>query len=76
MVQIAKNLPAMWETWVKSLGWEYTLEKGKAIHSSILAWRIPWTIAHGVSKSRTRLSDFHFRLPHRILMRTKQVNTL
>ena len=39
-----KNLPAMWETWVQSLGWKDPLEKGKATHSSILAWRIPWTI--------------------------------
>jgi len=36
-----KNLPAMWEIWVQSLGWEDPLEKGKATHSSILAWRIP-----------------------------------
>ena len=42
-----KNLPAMLETWVRSLGWEYTLEKGKATHSSILAWRIPWTVEPG-----------------------------
>ena len=39
-----KELPAMWETWVRSLGWEDALEKGKATHSSILAWRIPWTV--------------------------------
>ena len=38
-----KNLPAMWETWVQSLGWEDPLEKGMTTHSSILAWRIPWT---------------------------------
>ena len=38
-----KNLPAMQETWVRSLGWEDLLEKGMATHSSILAWRIPWT---------------------------------
>ena len=37
---MVKNLPAMWETWVQSLGWEDPLEKGKAPHSSILAWRI------------------------------------
>ena len=43
MAQLVKNLPAMRETWVQSLGWEDALEKGKAIHSSILAWRIPWT---------------------------------
>ena len=44
MVQLVKNLPAMWETWVRSLGWEDPLEKGTASHSSIMAWRIPWTI--------------------------------
>ena len=43
--QLVKNPPAMQETWVRSLGWEDALEKGKAIHSSILAWRIPWTTA-------------------------------
>ena len=52
----------MRETWVWSLGWEYPLEKGKATHSSILAWRIPWTVVHGVAKSGTYLSDFHFHL--------------
>ena len=41
--QIVKNLPAVWETWVQSLGWEDPLEKGMATHSSILAWRILWT---------------------------------
>ena len=47
------------ETWVRSLGWEDPLEKGKATHSSILAWRVPWTV-HGVTKSQTRLSELHF----------------
>ena len=42
--QLVKNLPAMWETWVQSLGWEDPLEEGKATHSSILTWRIPWTL--------------------------------
>ena len=42
--QLVKNLTVMWETWVRSLGWEDPLEKGKATHSSILAWRIPWTV--------------------------------
>jgi len=57
----------MWETWVPSLGWEDPLEKGMAISSSILAWRIPWTEepgglqSMGVAKSQTRLSDFHFK---------------
>ena len=44
VAQLVKNLPAMWETWVWSLGWEDSLENGKATHSSILAWRIPWTV--------------------------------
>ena len=42
MAQLVKNPPAMRETWVRSLGWEDPLEKEKAAHSSILAWRIPW----------------------------------
>ena len=44
VAQLVKNPPAMQETWVQSLGWEDPLEKGKAAHSSILAWRITWTI--------------------------------
>ena len=44
VAQLIKNPPAMWETWARSLGWEDPLEKGKATHSSILAWRIPWTV--------------------------------
>ena len=43
MAQVVKNLPAMWETWVQSLGGEDPLEKLMVTHSSILAWRIPWT---------------------------------
>ena len=61
---MVKNLPAMQETWVQSLAWEDPLEKGMATHSSILAWKIPWTeelgglhTVHGVAKSRTRLRD-------------------
>ena len=47
VAQLLKSLPAMWETWVRSLGWDDPLEKGKAAHSSILAWRFhglysPW----------------------------------
>ena len=57
MAQLVKNLPAMWETWVWSLGWEDPLEKGKATHSNILAWRIPWTIVHGVAKSQTQWNE-------------------
>ena len=50
VAQLVKNPPAIWETWVWSLGWEDPLEKGKASHSSILAWRIPWTIQSMGSK--------------------------
>ena len=56
MALTVKNLPAMQETWVRSLGQEDSLEKGMATHASILAWRIPWTkepggLVHGVTKS-------------------------
>ena len=44
MAQLVKNLPAIRETWVRSLGWEDPLEKGTAPHSGTLAWRIPWTV--------------------------------
>ena len=64
MAQLAKNPPAMWEIWVRSLGWEDPLEKGKATHFSILAWRIHRLIfmdytVYEVTKSCTQLSDFH-----------------
>ena len=65
---MVKNLPAMQETWIQSLGWKDPLEEGRATHSSILAWRIPmdrgaWqAIVHGVTKSQRRLHDFHFHL--------------
>ena len=57
VAQTVKNLPAMWETWVCSLGWEDPLEESLATRSSIFAWRIPmdrgvWqTTVHGVAKS-------------------------
>ena len=63
MAQTVKNLPAMQETWVRSLGWKDPLEEEMATHSSILAWRIPmdrgtWRgTIHSVSKSWTWLSD-------------------
>ena len=59
VVQMVKNPPAMRETWVQSLGWEYPLEEGMAIHSTVLAWRTPmdrgaWqATAHGFAKSQT-----------------------
>ena len=49
----------MWETWVRSLGWEDPLEKGKATHSSILAWRIPWGCKE---LDMTEKLSFHFIL--------------
>ena len=65
MAQRLKRLPAMRESWVRSLGQEDSLEKEMATHSSILAWRIPWTDEPGgllgVAKSQTRLSDFTLR---------------
>ena len=60
---MVKNLSAMWETWIQSLGWEDPLEEGMENHSSVLAWRIPvdrgaWlATVHGVTESGTRLSD-------------------
>ena len=60
VAQLVKNPPAMQETWVRSLGWEDPLEEGKATHSSILAWRIPRTVVHGVTKSWTWVNDFNF----------------
>ena len=44
VAQLVKNRPEMQETWVPSLGWEDPLEEGMATHTSILAWRIPWTV--------------------------------
>ena len=63
VAQMVKNLSVIWETWVRSLGWEDLLEKGMATHSSIMAWRIPmdrgtwWATIHGVTKSWTQLSN-------------------
>ena len=62
MAQMVKNLPAMQETWVRSLGQEDPLEKGMATHSSILVWETPWTEEPGGlhslgSQSQTRLRD-------------------
>ena len=61
VAQLVKNLPAMQETWVRSLGWEDTLEKGKATHSNIPAWRIPWNV-ESMESQRVRHNwvDFTF----------------
>ena len=63
VAQVVKKPLAMWETWVRSLGWEDSLEEEMATHSRILAWRIPmdrgaWrATVHGVTKNQTQLSD-------------------
>ena len=68
MSQTVKRLSTMWETRVRSLGQEDPLEKEIAIHSSTIAWKIPWTEepgrlrVHGVAKSRTRMSNFTYFL--------------
>ena len=51
VAQLVKNLPAVWESWIRSLGRDNPLEKGMATHSSILAWRIPWTEEPGKLQS-------------------------
>ena len=62
IAQLLKNPPAMWESWVQSLGWEDPLGKGKATHLSILAWRIPWTIPSKELQTVGRDFQFHFIL--------------
>ena len=63
IAQLIKNPPATQETWVRSLGWEDPLEKGKAIHSSILAWRIPQMSPWGPKESdTTERLQFYFSL--------------
>ena len=62
MAQLVKNLPAMQETWIWSLGWEDPLAKGTATHTSILAWRIPWTVqSMGLQRvGHHWVTHFHF----------------
>ena len=59
MAQLVKNLSAVWETWVRSLGWKDALEKGKATHSSIVVWRIPWTIQLQRIRHQVTFTFFH-----------------
>ena len=63
VAQLVKNLPAIQETWVRSLGWEAPLEKGMAAHSSTGLENSMDCVVPGVAKSWTRLSDFHLTLP-------------
>ena len=61
IAQLVKNPPAVWETWVQSLGWENPLEKGKATHSQYSGLENSKDcIVHWVAKSQTQMSDFHF----------------
>ena len=80
VAQTVKRLPTMWKTWVQSMGWEDPLEKEMATHSSILAWKIPWTEEPGRLQSmgsqrvRTQLSNFTFtfkRQKHGVLEKLK-----
>ena len=59
--QLVKNPPAVWEAWVRSLGWEGPLEEGKVTHSSssVLAWRILWTVQSVGSQRARQISNFH-----------------
>ena len=69
VAQQVKNLPTMWETWVQSQGWENSLEKEMATHSSILGWRNPWTEepdglrSMGSQKVRHDQATFTFHIP-------------
>ena len=69
VAQLVKNPPAMWEAWVWSLGWEDPLEKGKATHSSIQPWRIPWTAeTMGLQRVRLDWATFTHKLcPHKYI---------
>ena len=74
VAQTVKRLPTMWETRVRSLDWEDLLEKEMAVHSSTLAWKIPWMEepsrlqSMGLQKSRTRLSDFNVNVKYNALI--------
>ena len=78
VAQLVKNPPAVRESWVLSLGWEDPLEKGKAIHSSIRAWRIPWAVYSPCcckeSDVNERLS-LHFRGTHVPVPRNRRMET-
>ena len=73
MAQLVKNPPAMEETWVPSLGCEDPMEKRKAVHSSILAWRIPWTVLSMGSQSVR--CDFQFQAIPKNAQTTAQLHS-
>ena len=77
VTQLVKNPPAMWETWVWSLGWEDPLEKGMATHSSILARRIPWTeVPGGLQSMRVTKSQAQLLLTHSSVLSPAWVRAL
>ncbi|KAB0352447.1 hypothetical protein FD754_017304, partial [Muntiacus muntjak] len=73
VTQLVKNPPAVWETWDWSLGWKDPLEKGKATHSSILAWRIPWTASLSITNTQSllRLTSIELVMPSNHLVLDK-----
>ena len=74
MAQLVKNPPAMRETWVRSLGWEDPLEKGKATPSNILAWGIPWTVySMGSQRVRHDCVTFTSLNPFKIFNMTQSI---
>ena len=75
VVQLVKNPPAIWEPWFPSLGWEDPLEKGKATHFSILAWRIPWTESMGLQRVGHDWVTFTFTF-HTLNIESTKVNVM
>ena len=74
MAQLVKNPPAMRETWVRSLGWEDPLEKGKATPSNILAWGLPWTVySMGSQRVRHDCVTFTSLNPFKIFNMTQSI---
>ena len=78
MAQLVKNPPEMWETWVPSLGWKDTLEKEKATHSSILAWRFPEFLTDFIFRGSkiTADDDCSHKIKRRLLLRRKVMTNL
>ena len=73
VVQRLKCLPAVWETWVQSLGQKDPLEKEMATHSGVLAWRIPWTEELGGLQSTGCKERLHFHFLYVVVMKTKPI---
>ena len=69
MAHLVKNLPAMWKIWVQSLGWKDPLAKGKATHSSFLAWRILCTTVQGGCKESDMTEQLSLSLFHQSFMK-------